>query len=460
MKPLCCVLMPSGKKRLPAGPVVDFEAVYRSLAEPGIVAAGMESLRSGPEASDGMLDEPGGERLLLCDYVVADLGGASASVLYQLGLRHGLRPASTVTLFGGPGPQPLTLAPPATIRYVPGADGCPADAAAGARALRHALDALRRSRGGLPGSGSAYPLLDDPGGQDIARLKTDVFRERAHYAVEVRDRLAVARRRGKDAVRAVEALLGDVSTTEAGVVIDLLLSLRAVGDWQGMVELVGRMARPLARSTLVREQYGLALNRLGRADEAEEVLLAVIATHGPSSETSSLLGRVYKDRWVAALRAGQAADAERWLGKAIEAYLQGFEADWRDAFPGINALTLMALARPPDPRRDALQPVVAYAVARRIAQGRPDYWDHATRVELAVLARDEAAAGPAAADALAAVREGWEPASTAGNLGLIREARAGRGEVLAWADAIEQTLRARAQAWPPAAPGGGGSLQT
>ena len=30
-------------------------------------------------------------------------------------------------------------------------------------------------------------------------------------------------------------------------------------------------------------------------------------------------------------------------------------------------------------------------------------------------------------------------------LGLIREARAGRGETLAWADAIEQALRTRAQ---------------
>ena len=449
MKPLCCVLMPSGKKRLPAGPQVDFEAVYRSLVEPGVVAAGMEPLRSGPDAADGMLDEPGGERLLLCDYAVVDLGGASASVLYQLGLRHGLRPASTVTLFGGPGPLPLALAPPATIRYTPGADGRPADAAAGARALGSALDALHRSWGRPPGSGSAYPLLDGPGGPDIARLKTDVFRERAHYAVEARDTLAAARRGGKDALRAVAARLGDVSVAEACVVIDLLLSLRAVGDWQGMVELVGRMARPLARSTLVQEQLGLALNRLGRADEAEAVLLAVIAAHGPSSETNGLLGRVYKDRWAAARRAGQAAAAERWLGKAIVTYLQGFEADWRDAFPGINALTLMELASPPDPRRVELVPLVAYAVKRRIARGAPDYWDHATLVELAVLARDEAAARHAAADALASVREPWEPASTARNLGLIREARAARGEGLPWADAIEAALRARAQASAP-----------
>lgn len=70
-------------------------------------------------------------------------------------------------------------------------------------------------------------------------------------------------------------------------------------------------------------------------------------------------------------------------------------------------------------------------------------------IELAVLARDEAAARHAAADALASVREPWEPASTARNLGLIREARAARGEGLPWADAIEAALRARAQASAP-----------
>jgi hypothetical protein len=144
-----------------------------------------------------------------------------------------------------------------------------------------------------------------------------------------------------------------------------------------------------------------------------------------------------------------ALEARGWLGKAIAAYLQGFEADWRDAFPGINAVTLMELASPPDPRRVELVPLVAYAVKRRIARGAPDYWDHASLVELAVLARDEAAARLAAADALASVREPWEPASTARNLGLIREARAARGEGLPWADAIEAALRARAQASAP-----------
>ena len=45
--------------------------------------------------------------------------------------------------------------------------------------------------------------------------------------------------------------------------------------------------------------------------------------------------------------------------------------------------------------------------------------------------------------ALAAVREPWEPESTAYNLSLIREARAARGETVDWADELERELLTR-----------------
>jgi len=89
--------------------------------------------------------------------------------------------------------------------------------------------------------------------------------------------------------------------------------------------------------------------------------------------------------------------------------------------------------------------VVAYAVERRIERGTPDYWDYATRLELGVLAADEAAAANALADALANVRESWEPETTARNLRLIREAREARGESDDWAREVEDALLARAK---------------
>ena len=56
------------------------------------------------------------------------------------------------------------------------------------------------------------------------------------------------------------------------MLVDLLLSYRAVESWPDMIRLVEAMPRPLGRTKLVREQYGFALNRDERRDDAEQVL--------------------------------------------------------------------------------------------------------------------------------------------------------------------------------------------
>ena len=445
MLSLCFVLMPFGKKTIPSGTTVDFDAVYHDLIAPAISAAGMEPLRADEEVSGGVIHKPMFERLILCDFAVADLTGANANVFYELGLRHGIRPATTVLLFAGTERMAFDVAPLRALPYQLGPDGKPTDVEAAREGLRKLL-VVAKSQQGEPGTDSpVFQLVDGYSAPDIARLKTDVFRERAQYAVAARNRLAASRRAGKDALRQAAGTLGDVKDLESGVVIDLFLSYRAVSDWQAMVDLAAQMPAPLARNVMVREQLGFALNRLKRRDEAEQVLRDLIHERGPSSETNGLLGRVYKDRWDEARAANDIFNAAGWLAKAIDTYLQGFEADWRDAYPGINAVTLMELKSPPDPRRLELLPVVTYAVKRRVAKGTPDYWDHATLLELAILQKDEPAAMDAAAHALAAVRENWEPETTARNLALIRSARASRGETLAWATAIQEALENRAR---------------
>jgi tetratricopeptide (TPR) repeat protein len=442
---LCFVLMPFGKKPDVAGTVVDFDAVYRDLIAPAIREAGLVPLRADEEMSGGIIHKPMFERLILCKFAVADLTTANANVFYELGLRHAVRPWSTVLLFSKGGSQlPFDVAPLRAIPYALDPDGTPADLPAARDPLRRRLLEAREaaSRGPLTDS-PVYELVDNF--PDVDHTKTDVFRDRVQYSEAQKKTLDAARARGADALREAEQGLGDLASVESGVIVDLFLSYRAVKAWDDMIRLLERMPRPLATTVMVQEQLGLALNRAGRGEEAERVLLDLLQARGPSSETYGILGRVYKDRWEAAATAGRTAQARGLLERAIDAYLKGFEADWRDAYPGINAVTLMELREPPDPRRTALIPVVAYAVERRIAAGKPDYWDHATRLELAVLARDEATATAALADALAVAREAWEPETTARNLRLIREARERRGDPVPWAAALEAELAA----WKP-----------
>ena len=88
--------------------------------------------------------------------------------------------------------------------------------------------------------------------------------------------------------------------------------------------------------------------------------------------------------------------------------------------------------------------MVRYSASRKATRA-PDYWDHATLLELAVLARDEDDAEEKLGEALSVARASWELESTARNLRLIREMREGRGEDMAWLKRIEDTLKERAQ---------------
>lgn len=117
MLPLCFVLMPFGKKSIPSGVTVDFDAVYQDLIAPAITAAGMEPLRADEEVGGGIIHKPMFERLILCDFAVADLTGANANVFYELGLRHGIRPATTVLLYAGTERMMFDVAPLRALPY-------------------------------------------------------------------------------------------------------------------------------------------------------------------------------------------------------------------------------------------------------------------------------------------------------------------------------------------------------
>lgn len=445
-KPLCFVLMPFGKKPDAMGNTVDFDRIYHEIIAPAIEEAGLETIRADEEMAGGIIHKPMFERLILCEYAVADLTTANANVFYELGLRHAVRQWSTVLIFAGGGRLPFDVSLLRALPYTLTPDGVPADPATDRKALAERLAAAKHAA-----TDNANPVTDSPLFQlvedypNVAHEKTDVFRDQVRYSAEIKKRLEVARKEGIEAVRAIEIDLGNLKDLEGAVLIDLFLSYRAVKGWLDMIALVDKMPRPLAATVMVQEQLALALNRAGQGEAAEKVLTELVKARGASSETLGILGRVYKDRWEAAVKGGEKLVARALLDKAIDTYLRGFEADWRDSYPGVKAATLMELKEPPDPRREKILPVVSFAVEQKIAKGNPDYWDYATLLELAVLAKDEQGALKLAGDALAVVRESWEPETTLRNLRLIREARARRNEDLPWAKDIEDALDQKAK---------------
>jgi|694.fasta_scaffold25180_2 tetratricopeptide (TPR) repeat protein len=440
-KPLCFVLMPFGRKQDATGKIIDFDAVYQEIIAPAVTQAGLEPIRADEEQVGGTIHKPMYERLMLCEFAVADVTGANPNVYYELGIRHAIRPRSTVILFAEGTNLPFDIALLRGSPYRLDPSGRPANAE---QCIPGIVKRLLAANDDPHDDSPLFALIEDMPRMEVDHSKTDLFRDRIHHSREIKSRLADARRSGIDSVREIAAAMPTMRNVEAGIVVDLFLSYRAVKAWQEMVDHYGLMSRELQQTRMVQEQLAFALNRLGRSEEAEAILKQTIGKFGPSSETNGLLGRVYKDRWDQAVKAGRRLEARGLLKRAIEAYRSGFETDWRDPYPGINALTLMEMEDKPDPAKAELMPVVRYAAAMR-AKSNGDYWDHATLMELAVLADDRPAAEDACGTALALVREAFEPETTARNLSLIRGVRTARGEDADWIRELEECLEAAHQ---------------
>lgn len=437
-KPLCFVLTPFGCKPSGGGRIIDFDAIYSDVTRAAIQAANLEPLRADEEERGGIIHKPMFERLVLCEYAIADLTTANANVYYELGVRHAARPRTTVLMYAkGHGRLPFDVAPLRAIPYEVGADG----RAVSPRQLREELARrLELSKSRSESDSPLYQLLDDY--PDISHEKTDTFRDRVIYAEDVRGRLSQARKSGLKYVRDVEDGLGALSDVEAAIVVDVFLSYRSIGAWHDMIRIEQLMDPVLRRTVLVREQLGFALNRAGRSTEAEHVLQTLIDERGPSSETLGILGRVYKDRWEDAKGRGAIIQAEGLLRKVVNTYKLGFEADWRDAYPGVNALTFLRILDWDSEEFVSLKSVVRYAVERKMSSGEPDYWDHATCLELAILDGDKDAAREALGDALSALREPWEAETTLKNVRIIRDAYEDREEKVSWILELEDELAA------------------
>lgn len=383
MRPLCFVLMPF-KVKSDAGLTVDFDEVYRRIIRPAVERADMTCVRSDEEQIGGIIHRSMFERLMLCEYAVADLTMANANVYYELGIRHAMRPWSTVLVSASGFRLPFDVAPQAVVRYQLDSAGVPDEAEyqANRAALSGRLREARRRKG------TDSPLFDlfrrlEPPKVHVGDAAT--FAERIREAGTLQRRLAIAR--GPAEIAAVRTDIGDLDGHDDGVLIDLLLAYRRFMRWPEMIALIQELPTHIRDTATVREQEAFAFNRIeAGSPEAERVLQELCAEWGPSAETLGLLGRVYKDRWLAA---GDSPVSDGYLAQAIDTYRRGFETDWRDPYPGINAVHLLWLAGDRDAEITELLPVVEYSVTRRIEGGSGSYWDFATMIEVAIY-RDRA----------------------------------------------------------------------
>jgi hypothetical protein len=462
MKPLVFVAMPFGKKPDSLRRyTIDFDDIYERGIKPAVARFDVECIRADEERSGGVIHLPMFERLLLAEVTIVDVTLSNPNVYYELGVRHAARPRATIIVGSIDGPLPFDIA---MIRSIPYAlvDGTLEDSAAAALA-----DALTERMQYALGE---YEAKDSPLFQMIPGLAeqtlphdiTDTFRARSRELDDLRSRLDAASQMGPKRPEALASVneiartyLSTISRADTELFLEVFLAYRDLEAWNEMIALADGAPKWLPEQVqMVREQLAFALNR--RAGQSKDpndrvravgILEAVIAEKGHSPETSSLLARIFKDQYLEALAAGERFKTCGFLSRAIELYRQGFTADPRDYYPGVNLCTLLALKGTPEAREELKRtlPAVSFAVGRLGGLASTDYWQIATVLELAVIGGDLDTATRALEVMATLDRPSWYFATTANNLELLNNASDGSVDKALLADARSELLKRAGQ---------------
>ncbi|MCY7352157.1 MAG: hypothetical protein LH606_16080 [Cytophagaceae bacterium] len=95
----CFVVMGFGRKTdFETGRNLDLDKTYRNIIKPAVEAAGLTCLRADGIVHSGPIDVPMYKQLLNADVVIADVSTANANAFYELGVRHALRPCTTLVI--------------------------------------------------------------------------------------------------------------------------------------------------------------------------------------------------------------------------------------------------------------------------------------------------------------------------------------------------------------------------
>jgi len=134
---VCFVVMGFGKKTdFETGRTLDLNATYEAIIEPAVTNLGLRCIRADEIIHTGVIDVEMFDQLLRADLVIADISTGNVNAVYELGVRHALRPNSTIIMTEDKGKLYFDLNHTSTFKYSHFGDDI------GVREARRAVPAL------------------------------------------------------------------------------------------------------------------------------------------------------------------------------------------------------------------------------------------------------------------------------------------------------------------------------
>lgn len=428
MKKTCFVVMGFGQKidfQSTPQRTLDLDKTYQYIIKPAVEAAGLACIRADEEIHSGVIDKPMYERLLDADVVVADLSTANANAIYELGVRHALRPHTTIVMAESQFKFPFDLNHVTMLTYTHLGTGI--DFGEVMRVQQALKDKITHLVDGGQTDSPVFLFLP----QLLAAAKADAAAKAVTQGVPPPASIAAP-------VAAAAPMAPAVSQRSFAELLDSFRAAKAAvaepADWVPVAALVKALRKMQPDDPFLVQQLALATYKAERPDKlqalraAEAILAPLSPATSSDAETVGLWGAVHKRLWE---EGGDKAD----LDKAIRAYQRGFFLK-DDHYTGINfAYLLDVRASVTTGEEAAADRVLANRYRREVlglcetllqdpaigdqvlnAATRDDpalqekfasrYWILASRAEAAYgLGRDDAQAR--IADALQAPAEGW-----------------------------------------------------
>ena len=311
----------------------DLDKTYRIIIKKAVEEADLECIRADDVIHSGVIDKPMYELLLDADLVIADLSTSNANAIYELGIRHALRPNTTIVIAEKGFKFPFDINHLLIRHYEHLGKGIDAEEAEEVRKeLKQAIKTLLNQDEVDSPVYTFLPTLERPGlaeGIQSTQIKSIDDQKVSTLMDKFRDARAQS-----DFVKAKQILqdLSEIKPDDPYVIQQLALATY-------------KSQQPDARSAL---------------EEAQDLLQKHLEPETSNDpETLGLWGAIHKRLW-------EIEENRDDLEEAIQAYEKGFYLR-NDYYNGINFAFLLNVRASISEKREAIADVVfAERIRRRV----------------------------------------------------------------------------------------------
>jgi tetratricopeptide (TPR) repeat protein len=313
-KKICFVIMGFGKKTdYSTGKTLDLDKTYKNIIQPAVVSSGFQCVRADEIQDSGLIDKSMYALLMQAELVVADISTFNPNAIYELGIRHAVRPYSTIVIKEEEGKIPFDLDHTRIFHYKHLGEDIGADEAM--RCQQELKEKIERITGSL--------LVDSPLYDFIKNIEPPKIPQ-AEY----------------------KKIIGDLAEREIHIfaIVEKAKECMLEGRFIEAVRLWEKAAEMVPSEDFFLQQQALATYKSKSPSEITALADALnvierLAPDGESNdpETLGLTGAIYKRMWLLN------SDPE-CLKRAIKFYEKGFQIR-NDYYTGENyALCLDMMA--------------------------------------------------------------------------------------------------------------------